>query len=763
MNTHVAKSFGLAILLAIGVIATMLALGAFSPSKVSAQAVTIDSNTNVPDTPGAVSTITIKFQNPNDLAAGSGQLYVKFDANIGVPSSIEKERITLSASGGGISNPQFDPSITTDVNGDTIITLTVGDTSAATGTQNLVAWDTTSTNANAGHVLQFSPLAGLTNSTLPDFGSAADSNDTWVSMSDDNVTFGTISDIAVYRDLALSVAGGARNTEITLTGKGFAGSGTATVFLDPNSDGIFDSGETVVGSSDAAISGGQFVATFTVDTKFAVGANSVNAIDGGGQGIGLWTATTPRRGPQLFTLTGAVSSSATTAARGASITVSVTDYGGSTAAGTISSITIGGVPATLPSTRTYSNNAGSFAVTIPSSTPLGTQDIRVFDDVESATIGVATTVEVTGLSMTLTPESAVANQALTVSGSGFAGSAALSSITVAGQAVTALTDGTTIANKDTDNSGNLVATFLIPTDETTRTAGTHSVTITDETGRVGAADVTIPARTLTIDPTESRRGSTISFTGDGYQASATVSITYGGAATPSTTVTSDSSGNITGSFLVGTTVGIPSANAVVAAISCTVAGGDNCTQTAGAATHTVPAASVTVTPSSAAPGETITVVGVGFPGFVSLGSLDIATVSALPTPAPSSDVDGNFSATALVPQIGTGSQALLATAGGVTATTSFTVLTAPVVTVVTITPTADVFADVVANEENLVRVFRFSNADQKWSFYDPREAFAAANTLTETSSGDIVWVNVTSEQEFQGQTLVAGWNLISLD
>ena len=75
----------------------------------------------------------------------------------------------------------------------------------------------------------------------------------------------------------------------------------------------------------------------------------------------------------------------------------------------------------------------------------------------------------------------------------------------------------------------------------------------------------------------------------------------------------------------------------------------------------------------------------------------------------------------------------------------------------------DTYQVVIASDDNLVRVWRFSNADQSWSFYDPRPAFASANTLVKTGAGDIVWVNVTAEQEFQGATLFPGWNLISLN
>jgi hypothetical protein len=70
--------------------------------------------------------------------------------------------------------------------------------------------------------------------------------------------------------------------------------------------------------------------------------------------------------------------------------------------------------------------------------------------------------------------------------------------------------------------------------------------------------------------------------------------------------------------------------------------------------------------------------------------------------------------------------------------------------------------DNVIQQDNLVAVWRFSNADYSWSFYVPDDAFYGINNLT-TRAGDIVWVNVTAEQAFQSTTLYSGWNLISLD
>ena len=76
--------------------------------------------------------------------------------------------------------------------------------------------------------------------------------------------------------------------------------------------------------------------------------------------------------------------------------------------------------------------------------------------------------------------------------------------------------------------------------------------------------------------------------------------------------------------------------------------------------------------------------------------------------------------------------------------------------------TCVVFADVINNGDNLVAVWKFSNATRSWSFFVPEPEYYGMNNLTTTGAGDIVWVNVNNEQVFQGGTLFPGWNLISL-
>ena len=63
---------------------------------------------------------------------------------------------------------------------------------------------------------------------------------------------------------------------------------------------------------------------------------------------------------------------------------------------------------------------------------------------------------------------------------------------------------------------------------------------------------------------------------------------------------------------------------------------------------------------------------------------------------------------------------------------------------------------------NLNAVWRFDNISQSWKFYVPKPAFLGVNTYLNAGSGDIIWVNVNSEQSFQDTTLFPGWNLFSL-
>ena len=71
----------------------------------------------------------------------------------------------------------------------------------------------------------------------------------------------------------------------------------------------------------------------------------------------------------------------------------------------------------------------------------------------------------------------------------------------------------------------------------------------------------------------------------------------------------------------------------------------------------------------------------------------------------------------------------------------------------------------VLNADNLVRVWHFNNSTKAWTFFDPRSAFSAANTIIQLTAGEVYWINVFSDQtvtlNMRQKVLSAGWNLIS--
>jgi hypothetical protein len=173
--------------------------------------------------------------------------------------------------------------------------------------------------------------------------------------------------------------------------------------------------------------------------------------------------------------------------------------------------------------------------------------------------------------------------------------------------------------------------------------------------------------------------------------------------------------------------------------------------------------SFTITPPEAAVEDTIVINGTGFSSLVTADVLKIGNANVMPSPAPRAGRNGDITATVLVPLLNPGTYTVVfSTGSNFSATGTFVAVKTGATPAASTTDTQDVFADVISNSDNLVRVWRFSNSDQSWSFFDPRPAFADANTLLKTGAPDIVWVNVNTEQTFQGQTLFPGWNLITL-
>ncbi|PKB78800.1 MAG: hypothetical protein BZY88_16605 [SAR202 cluster bacterium Io17-Chloro-G9] len=794
MKTKIGLTFGLTLTLVLGVFAVMLALGLFPTTSVQAGTLSASAITVVhsPTEPGDPAKVTVKFTTVEALVGGQDTIKIEFEDDVQVPVTLDRTAITMSAvlmtstksggaTGGQVANPL---GVTVEFVGtpadEPLVTLDIPDMDPDTQT------NTGSQGIAAGTVVTivFRQSAGILNPT--EGGSYEVKIETTNDSAGSRVTSSTGQTIP--RIIKLSSKDGERGKSVTITGKGFKNSTTATAWLDNADTGTRGATEPVLCSASVG-SDDEFSCSFTVSVPpFTAGANTINAVDGRAN-----ITTSGNEG--TWTLKGKIVAIPDQASVGDTVTIELRDFPASITvsaptSGTSSQdgdsdldvFTLGGVEIEGPAFSTDSSGDASFTITIPDSVELGSQSLAI-DITSSGTR--RDTMTILGAQVELTPTTVVPNQTLTVSGRGFTKSSSIDSnhpsdttIATNSQILIGGTEvGTAkIDNDDTvdiDNSGNWVATVVIPVSTPATEAGTYEFKVVDGAGRPGVAQLTIAGRTVSFDPEESRVGTQLTISGGGWPANntisgatsttLTVSYTLAGAssATTSVSVTPDSDGNFSTTLKVPLSASIPSTNKVTVEYS-----DESSVTVSEVVAHRVPGADIIITPASGPGGTTVAVTGDGFKAFTTVTALSVGTASVLPAPNPTTDANGHFETEILVPALDTGSHTVKATVGSTTANAGYTVTTAAA----TATPapasaeteSAVVFAPIIDNNDNLVRVFRFDNATQGWSFYDPRPAFESANDLTTATGGDIVWIRVNEAQDFSGISLVGGWNLIVL-
>jgi len=287
--------------------------------------------------------------------------------------------------------------------------------------------------------------------------------------------------------------------------------------------------------------------------------------------------------------------------------------------------------------------------------------------------------------------------------------------------------------------------------------GSQTISATDDTV-TGTTKFNVTVPTIAVGVASAYMGQSVPITGAGWVPNSSVTITLASDSVDVATkvATADGAGAVDTSITVPSTVGVGSKT-----VTFTAADASTYNNTAVAQTMKIPKASITLSVDEAKIGDVVTVTAAGFTPSSGMSVLTIGGADVRSGAVVTSDTEGGATTTFIVPGV-TGSNIVTITIGANSVSTSMSVLAA-VTTVAATTAPVDIFADVIANDDSLVRVWRFSNADQSWEFYDPRPAFTSANTLAKSGAGDIVWVNVTVEQTFQSTTLYPGWNLISLD
>jgi hypothetical protein len=779
-----------------------------------------------PTAAGDLAEYIFTFNVSANVPANTGEIKITWDKDTQIPSSISRANVLISATSllatdsttgttgaNQVVSVLFDPTFDTDTADPNrkVLTLKVPDMNPATTSGQVFAEGAQGIASGATVTVTFSTGVGIKNETERTT-SAFDFKVSATAGGANVISPASKGGVAITSKIVLSSVDGARGTTVTVTGQGFNDKTAVTVWLDNpggTANNTLDSGEVKLAENVIVGADDRFTATFTVNAPpFVPGKkNTIAVVDGEGRKA---DGTLP-----AFELRGQITVTPTSAALGATITVQLKDFDISSDLKTttplagyasVPSITVGGVAVTIPaSTLTDSNGEKTFSTTIPNGVALGVQTVRVLNlcclkgGGESSTR--STNITITGAVITLTPGSAVPNQSITVIGRGYTDGKSTVKVNVAGDASSVTIGGsssglkdpasTSIAStfinygKDTntvsvDNGGNWSFSLVVPITSTTTTAGTHQLKVIDaETttaGREGVVNLVIPARTLKLDQASSRGGTTLRITGTGFPAdnsnspatTPSVTITYDGGTnlTASVQATPDTSGNFSAALVVPINANIPSTNTVKAVFSYpsdpTVPTGAKSESTT-TVTHDVPGATLSISPGSGPPGTPLTLSGVGFKAYSNVSALEIGGTDIVPSPKPATGNTGDFSATALVPQLNTGAHTVTAKVGTTTASVAFTVTVAPVAPpapppAISVAPAA-ALAPLGAN---LVRTWGYNAATQKFQLYDP--AAAPLSDLTALNRGGGYWINVKAAQTVTlgsgSYSLSAGWNLI---
>ena len=698
-------------------------------------------------------------------------------AGFTVPSTIDERSVIFTdPDGTGATGTSFVGSPETVVVSGKKVLLTVPRLDAA--------GDANTTQVTGNYAITFKQSAGITNPdtagnkkiTISENAPSARKDTLWTT---------------IDRVVSVDKSSGTRGTMVTVTGKGFA-SGTSTVYLqevhtaasatalnmanttanaatpapspllkidykagDPKGNPIqLDSASTVDGAFSLTIdttSPDFKVGTWTpTGTTTKTGLNRIQATDGTGKGADK---------PAHFQIKGKAVVAPTSSARAGTLTITLTDWADSVGVG---DVTVGGVKADFldasgatvisPAYSTDSSNKKVFPVKVPTTVPLGTQQVAI--DGSNGLVAGTSEVVVIAQELTASPTTAARGQSVSISGSGFTPNGVLTtneikSITVGGVGVP-VTDN--VSNIDVVSGGGVNFSITIPTDTTELRNGENTILVTAWNDGVGSVKVNIPKAAITLDPAMGRRGTDVTVTGTGFFAGELVTVTYVGGSADRRVASelADSTGSFSSTFEVPSVAAIGKKQKVTASADV-----DGNTITA-EAPHTTPDAIISITPSTAAPGSRVTISGVDFPLHTQVKAMTIDELPVLPVPTPITGGDGSFSAEVVVPQAERGDRTVLVTVGTTTKTAFITIGDEPVEV---LTDPADVFASLIA-DGSLSTVWHLDASTQSWTSFSTNPALADFNDLTMIRGNQVYVLIMSAAGEFNGKPLFAGTNQV---
>ena len=367
-------------------------------------------------------------------------------------------------------------------------------------------------------------------------------------------------------------------------------------------------------------------------------------------------------------------------------------------------------------------------------------------------------ITVTGSELTASVTDVLPNETITITGNGYGSQTCIGvdNIQLDGVALQVDEESTIRCDVDGDgddeeavevsNSGQFVATITIwpavrTSDNPTLISGSHTLDVEDSAGFVGSTTLMIAEPTISVVPDVVGPRDYVVITGTNWPIDNTdnsnsglVSIVISDDRNDRTySVYPDNIGRFSIEHRVSKDVAIPSTNQVKGSHSEVVKIGS----------FTVPAATVTVTPNQAQPGDTVSLSATDMKPYAEADYVKVGG-TAYNDPGANTDIDGNITiGDVLVPGLDPGTYSVIINVDGTVAIGELEVLAEDSAA----GSGAELPGALEELGDSLVRVFHFNGVDKSWDFYDPRPDFADLNTLTVLVNGEPYWVLVSDGQE----------------
>ena len=702
------------------------------------------------DEPGDSARYDIEFAVMNDVDTLNDELTIELE-DFGFPSSVDTRSIgiTVDEMDGTGQDRQFSPETVT-VDGEKLV-ITIGDMLTRDDAREDF---TISAGSNVDVVIrQNADITIPTEAKMDDYGPVIElGSEPEIEGFENNSAYPEMQ-IDVLHYVKLDPDDGGLGEMVTAKGLGFKNGTSLTVFRDSDNNGVLTSADNVL-CTDLLVEGNIGTCQFEVThpTFTAGDTNHIDAVDG--------VNATADGKSDVFELKASIGTSPDGGSPGERILVQLVDFDGSN----VTKVTIGGQvycdgKMTPPGARACSgsiNNQGSgnFSITIPNWARGGKQELKVWDD---AGTSASTKITLVGPQIRMTDTTVIANQRVSLIGTGFSPGAAIANvdnlgtghlepvISIGGDPIPddRINDGDPVR---VDNGGNWSASVDLPLSEATTAAGKRQIRVRDSLARTGVIEVNVKSRSVTVTPEEGRVGTIALIQGEGFPSkndegsSFTVEIEYEAENGNTVTISAltDASGRFEAQMRVPTTAAIPSSNQIHVRFD-----DDDDVTVALTVPHDVPEGIIQPSETSGGPGSTITINGEGFKSFVPVALVKIGTLDVTPAPKPSTDGNGQMSFDIIIPGLDVGIQTIEVNVGRTTASVGFTV-TESGVNPGDIKPVAEAI-EPLTDADNLVSVWNFNNDTKVWAFYDP--TLAEGNTLTHMITGETYLIRIKANAE----------------